>query len=47
MTDTLAPEDSSVGGLLVQEKMVFRPQKKSVLGMIYIFVTSNNGLMCI
>lgn len=33
MTDTLAPEDSSVGGLLVSEKVVFRPQKKSVLGL--------------
>ncbi|KAI3452603.1 hypothetical protein Pfo_009267 [Paulownia fortunei] len=34
-TDTLVPEDSSIGGLLVPEKdrVVFRPQRKSILGL--------------
>ncbi|XP_042025035.1 pre-mRNA-splicing factor ATP-dependent RNA helicase DEAH7-like [Salvia splendens] len=35
ITDTLAPEDSTVGGLLVpgKDRVVFRPLKKSVLGL--------------
>lgn len=42
ITDTLAPEDSTVGGLLVpgKDRVVFRPLKKSVLGMILTFIGS-------
>ncbi|KAL8052410.1 hypothetical protein ABFX02_05G002500 [Erythranthe guttata] len=34
-TDTLVPDDSSIGGLLVpgKDKVVFRPQRKSILGL--------------
>lgn len=34
-TDTLSIEDSGVGGLLVsgKDKVEFRPQRKSILGM--------------
>lgn len=35
LTDTLTPEDSGSGGLVVtgKDRVVFRPQRKSILGM--------------
>lgn len=41
LTDTLEPEDTTTGGLFVpgKDRVVFRPpEKKSILGLIHIFV---------